>query len=63
MNNQISVDSDGLIVATGTFTMSGSTGNNDYSGDGNVYVPFIPSLTLFSLRRGVLPIPSVRLFK
>ena len=37
MNNQISVDSDGLIVATGTFTMSGSTGNNDYSGDGNVY--------------------------
>lgn len=37
MNNKISVDSDGLIVVTGTFTMSGSTGNNDYSGDGNVY--------------------------
>lgn len=37
MNNKISVDSDGVIVATGTFTMSGSTGNNDYSGDGNVY--------------------------
>ncbi|MEO9485067.1 MAG: T9SS type A sorting domain-containing protein [Ekhidna sp.] len=37
MNNKISVASDGVIVATGTFAMSGSTGNNDYSGAGNVY--------------------------
>ena len=37
MNNQISVDSDGLIVVTGTFTMSGSSGQNDYAGAGNVY--------------------------
>jgi hypothetical protein len=37
MNNKISVDSDGVIVATGTFTMSGSGAQNDYSGTGNVY--------------------------
>ncbi len=37
MNNKISVSSDGLIVVTEAFDMSGSTGNNDYSGAGNVY--------------------------
>ncbi len=37
MNNQISVASDGLMVVTETFTMSGSGAQNDYSGAGNVY--------------------------
>ena len=37
MNNKISVDSDGLIVVTGDFGMTGSAVQSDYEGAGNVY--------------------------
>ncbi|MBR08691.1 MAG: hypothetical protein CMP48_13560 [Rickettsiales bacterium] len=37
MQNKISVASDGLIVVTGDFGMTGSAVQSDYSGAGNVY--------------------------